>query len=212
MKQNNRPVDLLTIEASTVTSLMSSLVDSIFALCSSSAQKTDGIKQIKEELNLRFGDLFPNEGNNLKTEMRLKVLYAKLCELLKQRNSRPVLIFDNVRDLKSLFSHINLEPGSKHFTTFIVIITLQKRVSLERSSAYVQVQDLYDGMSVTDSVALLKLITGIGDDERDAAEDLANILGRQPLALATAAIYIKSVREGPPRQAHYSYPDYMHCC
>ena len=166
LKLNSRPVDVLTIEASSIAALMGSLVDSIFALCNSSAQKTDGIKQIREELNLRFGDLFPNEGNILKTEMRLKVLYAKLGELLKQRNSRPVLIFDNVRDLKPLFSYLNLEPGSKHFTTFIVIVTLQKRVSLERLSDYVRVQDLYEGMSITDSVALLKLITGVDENKQ----------------------------------------------
>lgn len=210
LKVNSRPVDVLTIEASSIAALMGSLVDSIFALCNSSAQKTDGIKLIREELNLRFGDLFPNEGNILKTEMRLKVLYAKLGELLKQRNSRPVLIFDNVLDLKLLFSYLNLEPGSKHFTTFIVILTLQKRVSLERLSDYVRVQDLYEGMSITDSVALLKLITGVDEDnELHAAEELASILGMQPLALATAAIYIDSVREGPPKQTQYSYSDYI---
>lgn len=211
LKQNNRPVDVITIDASSVTSIMSSLVDSIFALCNGSAQKADGIKQIKEELNLRFGDLFPSEGNILKTEMKLKVLYAKLGELFKQRNSRPVLIFDNVRDLKSLFSYLNLEPGSEHFTTFVVIVTLQKRVSaLERVSPYVQVQDLYEGMSITDSVELLKLITGLNEDsEHQAAEELATVLGRQPLALATAAIYIDSVREGPPKHAEYSYSDYI---
>lgn len=209
LKQNNRPVDVITIQASSITSLMASLVDSIFALCNSSAQKADGIKQIKEELNFRFGDLFSHEGNILKTEMRLKVLYAKLDELFKQRNSRPVLIFDNVRDLKLLFRYLNLEPGRKHFTTFIVIITLQKRVSLERLTSYVQVQDLYEGMLLTDSIELLKLITGLDEDSEHHAKELAKILGRQPLALATAAIYIESVREGPPRHAGYSYSDYI---
>ena len=211
LKRNNQPVDVITIDAFSETSIMSSLVNSIFALCNGSAQKADGIKQIKEELNFRFGDLFPSEGNILKTEMKLKVLYAKLGELFKQRKSRPVLIFDNVRDLKPLFGYLNLEPGSEHFTTFVVIVTLQKRVSaLERVSPYVRVQDLYEGMSIADSVELLKLISGLNkDSERQAAEELATILGRQPLALATAAIYIDSVREGPPKHAEYSYSDYI---
>lgn len=93
LKLNNRPVDVLTIEASSVTSLIKSLVDSIFALCNSSAQKTDGIKQIREELNLRFGDLFPNEGSILKTEIRLKVLYAKLGELFEAAKQPACLDF-----------------------------------------------------------------------------------------------------------------------
>ena len=211
LKQNKQPVDVITIDASSETSIMSSLVNSIFALCNGSAQKADGIKEIKEELNLRFGDLFPSEGNILKTEMKLKVLYAKLFELFKQRKSRPVLIFDNVRDLKSLFNYLNLEPGSEHFTTFVVIVALQKRASaLERVSPYVQVQDLYEGMSIADSVELLKLISGLNNNsEQQVAEELATILGRQPLALATAAIYIDSVREGPPKRAEYSYSDYI---
>lgn len=209
LKQNNRPVDIITIQASSVTSLISSLVDSIFALCNSTAQKTDGMKQIKEELNFKLGDLFSKEGDNLKTEMKLKVIYAKLCELFKQRNSRPVLIFDNVGELKWLFNYLNLEPGTKQFTTFVVIVTLEKRVSLERLSAYVEVQDLYEGMAMTDSIKLLQLITGLQETIEYDAKELASILGRQPLALATAAIYIESVRQGPPQRAEYSYVDYI---
>ena len=91
----------------------------------------------------------------------------------------------------------------------MVIITLQKRVSLERLSTYVQVQDLYEGMLPSDSVKLLQLITGLEEDEENHAHKLASILGQQPLAIATAAIYIESVREGPPRQAEYSYSNYI---
>lgn len=145
LKQDRRPVDIVTIQAATVTSLISSFDDSISALSKSSAEKTDGIKQLKEELDHKIGGLFAKEGDDLKTEMKLKIYYAKLCELLKQRNSRPVLIFDNVRELKWLFNYLNLEPGSQHFTTFVVIVTLEKRVSLTRLSDYVEVQDLYEG-------------------------------------------------------------------
>ena len=209
MKQNRRPVDVITIEAASTTSLMSTLVDAVFALCNSSLQKTDGIKQMKEELNFRFGDLFSYEGSTLKTEVKLKVLFTKLKELFKERNSQPVLIFDNVQDLKLLFSYLNLEPGSKHFTTFVVIFTLQKRVSLERLSSYVHVQDLYEGMLPNDSVKLLKVITGLEEDRENHAHELSEILGHQPLAIATAAIYVESVREGPPKHAEYSYSDYI---
>lgn len=104
LKQDRRPVDIVTIQAATVTSLISSFDDSISALSKSSAEKTDGIKQLKEELDHKIGGLFAKEGDDLKTEMKLKIYYAKLCELLKQRNSRPVLIFDNVRELKWLFN------------------------------------------------------------------------------------------------------------
>lgn len=209
MKQNNRPVDIVTIEAASITSLMSSLVDAVFALCNSSLQKADGIKQMKEELNFRFGDIFSFEGNHLKTEMKLKVVFSKLKELFKERNSQPVLIFDNVQDLKWLFNYLSLEPGSRQFTTITVIITIQKRLSLERLSAHVRVQDLYEGMLPSDSVKLLKLIIGLEEDRGNHTYELSDILGHQPLAIATAAIYIESVREGPPKRAEYSYLDYI---
>ena len=209
LKQDRRPVDIVTIQAATVTSLISSFDDSISALSKSSAEKTDGIKQLKEELDHKIGGLFAKEGDDLKTEMKLKIYYAKLCELLKQRNSRPVLIFDNVRELKWLFNYLNLEPGSQHFTTFVVIVTLEKRVSLTRLSDYVEVQDLYEGMSLNDSIKLLQLITGLDKSNEHNAKELAIILGRQPLAVATAAIYIESVRQGPPKRSTYSYSNYI---
>ena len=209
LKQDRRPVDIVTIQAATVTSLISSFADSISALSKSSAEKTDGIKQLKEELDHKIGGLFAKEGDDLKTEMKLKIYYAKLCELLKQRNSRPVLIFDNVRELKWLFNYLNLEPGSQHFTTFVVIVTLEKRVSLTRLSDYVEVQDLYEGMTLNDSIKLLQLITGLDKNNEHNAKELANILERQPLAVATAAIYIESVRQGPPKRSTYSYSNYI---
>ncbi|XP_015754672.1 PREDICTED: uncharacterized protein LOC107334247 [Acropora digitifera] len=204
-----RPVDVLTIRADSSTSLMSGLVDAVFALCNSSGQKVDGIKQMKEELNFRFNDLFSNEGNNVKMDIRVKVLFTKLKELFRDRNSQPVIIFDNVQDLKLLFKYLNLEPGSEHYSTFVIVITHQKRVSLERLSAYVRVVDLFDGMMANDSIKLLELITGLKDDREKHALELSNILGNQPLAIATAAIYIESVREGPPKNAKYSYSDYI---
>ncbi|XP_022790060.1 uncharacterized protein LOC111329594 [Stylophora pistillata] len=207
LKQDHRPVDIITIQAAAVTSLISSLVDSISSLSKSSAEKTDGMKQIKDELSLKFGDLFSKEGDDLKTEMKLKIIYAQLCKLFKQRNSRPVLIFDNVRELKWLFHNLNLEPGSQHFTTFVVIVTLEKRVSVKRLSDYVEVQDLYEGMTSNDSIKLLQLITGLDKSSQRNAKELADILGRQPLAVATAAIYIESVRQGPPKRSTYSYAD-----
>ena len=152
--------------------------------------------------------MFSNEGVQ-KTDIKLSILFTKLKELLEERNSQPVLIFDNVQDLKLLLSNLNLEPGSSHFATFVVIITVQKRVSLERLSDYVYVQDLYEGMLPTDSVKLLESITGLEEDSENHANELSYILGHQPLALSTAAIYIESVREGPPKRADYGYPDYI---
>lgn len=205
-RQNKGPTDVMTIDGASVTSLLSSLLDAVFSLCNNTGQKADGMKQMKEELSFRFSDLFSNE-ETIKTERKFKVVFAKLKELLKVRNSRPVLIFDNVKDTKLLFDYLNLEPGSEQYSNFVIIITLQKRISLERLSDYVRVKDMYEGMLPADSVKLLHLITGL-DNDTDARK-LSDILGQQPLAVATAAIYIESVREGPPKRSNYTYSDYI---
>lgn len=217
LKQDKRPVDVVTFEAESISSLMTSLIDAIKDLSGKERkklatdtprQKTDWIKPIEEELSFRR-NLFQDEADVLKTEMKLNILFSKVKDLLEERNSRPVLIFDNARNLKVLFNHLHLEPGCEDLTVPRVIVTLQKRVSLDRLSAYIAVADLYDGMSSTDAVDLLNLITGLKEDGQVHAKELSGILGRQPLALATAAIYIESVREGPPRRSEYSYWDYI---
>ena len=209
LKRSKQPVDVMRIEAGSITALTSSLTDAVLALCKTSGQRATGIKEMNDELNFRrIGDSAFSDRDSLKTDMKLKILFSKLLELFETRNSRPVLIFDNVRDLKLLLNHLNLEPGTKHHATLTVIITIQKRVSLDRLSEYAQVKDLYEGMLSEDSIELLGLLTGI-DAQKDDATELSRMLGRQPLALATAGIYIESVREGPPRKSGYSYQDYM---
>ncbi|KXJ26659.1 Methyltransferase-like protein 22 [Exaiptasia diaphana] len=205
-RQKDRPMDVITIDGISITSLMSSLLDAVFALCNDTEQKADGMKQMRDELNFRFTDIFSSE-ETLKTERKVKIIFAKLKELLKIRNSRPVLIFDNVQDMKLLFNYLSLEPGSKQFTTFVVITAIERRVSLERFSDYVRVKELDEGMVPADSVKLLENITGLTINQD--AYKLSNELDQQPLAIATAAIYIESVREGPPKRLDYSYFDYI---
>lgn len=204
--QKNRPMDVITFDGNSITSLMSSLLDAVFALCNNTEQKAEGMKQMEDEMNFRFTNIFTNE-ETLKTESKIKIIFAKLKELLKIRKSRPVLIFDNVQDKKLVFDYLSLEPGSKQFATFVVIIAIQSHISLERLSEYVRVNDLYDGMAPVDSVQLLETITGLSSNQD--AYKLSDTLGQQPLAIATAAIYIESVREGPPKRPNYSYADYI---
>ncbi|XP_032232672.2 uncharacterized protein LOC116615274 [Nematostella vectensis] len=204
-RHNNRPLDVVTIEASSMASLLSSLTRVVLALYSNSSTKSNGIKQMQEEFDFKMADMFSIEGEQ-KTEMKLRIRLAKLMELFSERKSRPVVIFDNVKDLKLLFNNLNLEPGSSQFVA-TVMVTLQKRVPLNRLSSYVQVWDLYEGMSQGDSVKLLQVMTGLRED--NASLDLARMLDFQPLALETAAIYIESVREGPPRRWDYTFADYI---
>lgn len=144
LKQNNRPVDVITIEAANVTSLWSSLRDAVLAVDRRKrlpGEKTgDTIKQLNEELELNLKFLSSNEA----IQMRLvEVLFKRLKELLE--NGLPVLIFDSVQDLE-LLSNLKLKPGNDHLVTLVVIIALQKRVTHEslekRRRDYVYIQPL----------------------------------------------------------------------
>ena len=215
-KSDCKTTDVLTFEAETVDTLLHSFIEAITLLSkkehehAGTKELKDSISQIRDELNLQR-DLFQglNEGDVLTAVKKIKMLFVKLKELLKRRKTRPVLIFDNVQDLKVLYQYVRLEPGREDSVALTVLVTVQKRVSLPRLSTSVAVMDLYDGMSQEDAVDLLNVITGLDGDFLESANELADLLGRQPLALVAAAIYIESVRQGPPKRSDYTYFDYL---
>ena len=129
MKQNKRPVDVITIEAANVTSLWFSLRDAVLAVDRRKRlhdeKAEDTRRQLNEELELDVKFLSSSEA----LQMRLvEILFKRLKELLE--NSLPVLIFDNVQDLE-LLSNLKLKPGNDHTGTFVVIIALQESVTHE---------------------------------------------------------------------------------
>lgn len=206
-KANNEPTDVLTFEAETVDSILHSFLEAITLLSKRGRKVDDWISQVRSELNLQR-DLFQSyREDTISIEKKIRILFAQLKELLRLHKSRPTLIFDNVQDLRVLYEYLRLEPGREDLVALKILITIQKRDSLPRLSKFVGVIDLYHGMSPNDSVDLLNVITGIKEDPD--VDELANVLGKQPLALAAAAVYIESVREGPPKRSSYSYFDYL---
>ena len=144
MKQNKRPVDVITIEAANVTSLWFSLRDAVLAVDRRKRlhgeKAEDTIRQLNEELELDVKFLSSSEALQMRF---VEILFKRFKELLE--NSLPVLIFDNVQDLE-LLSNLKLKPGNDHTGTFVVIIALQESVtheSLEKLQRdYVHIQPL----------------------------------------------------------------------
>ena len=96
-KQDNRPVDVIIINASSDHSnVKKNIYNAIKALCTS--ENTDFINQLNEEL---IRDFFLSESNSYDTETQLTFLYRKLNELLKLRNSHAVVILYSWRDSDS---------------------------------------------------------------------------------------------------------------
>ena len=192
-KQSQRPSAVITIQADNVSSLLSSLWDAIEAVLREKRDprtKVEIKKQIIDDYKFEMFLKENDEDQVQKTRTKLKVLCNKLVELL-ENTSLPVLIFDNVHDLEVLTS-LKLKPGNDHFATFVIIVTLQNNVSLDGlPSDYVHVQDLSQGMSLNDTVKLLKsLFTGLEEDH--SYTELSNILGRlSPQELSRRAISLQ---------------------
>lgn len=159
LKQSQRPSAVITIQAENDSFLLSSLWDAIEAVVRDKRDPQIKVEDIKKEINEAYEFekfLKENEVDQAqKTRTKIKVLCSKLVKLL-ENTGLSVLIFDNVYDLEVL-SSLNLKPGNDHFATFVIIFTVQQNVSLDRlPSDYVHVQDLSQGMSLSDSVKLLK--------------------------------------------------------
>lgn len=193
-KQSKRPMAVITIQANNDTYLLSSFKGAIEAVVRQRRDPQVKIEDIKKQIDYEHNyEMYfkENEEDRVqKTRTKLKVLCNKLVELLE--NTRlPVLIFDNVHDLEVLNS-LNLKPGNDHLATFVIIITLQNNVSLDGlPSDYVHVQDLSQGMSLNDTVKLLKLFfTGLEGEH--SYTELSNILGRlSPQELSRRAISLQ---------------------
>ena len=86
-KQDNRPVDVITINVSSETFCVTrSIYRAIEALCGS--ERTDCIKQINEEL---IRHLFRSDSNSLGRKKTLKFLFIKLYKLMTRRKSHGVI-------------------------------------------------------------------------------------------------------------------------
>ena len=101
-----------------------------------------------------------------------------------------LLIVDNVIDLSLL--HLP-HPGSEEWKGGQLLITTQDTSSIPSSSSFVTHVSMSRGMELTDATSLLFSISGVSDKEMEKV--VAKELDYQPLALASAATYVKQLRE-----------------
>ena len=101
-----------------------------------------------------------------------------------------LLVVDNVIDLK--LPHLPF-PGSEEWKGGQLLITTQDTSSIPPSNPFVLHVSKSRGMEPADAVRLLNSVSGITDQEM--GETVARELDYQPLALASAATYVKLLRE-----------------
>ena len=115
-----------------------------------------------------------------------------------------LIIADNVVDLSLVRSYLP-QTASEDWGHGQVLITTQDSSAIPTSAPHTYHESLSAGMQPEDAVELLKQVSQISSHKQ--AEQVAEVLEFQPLALAAGAFYVHTVvRHGSP---NYSWENYL---
>ena len=101
-----------------------------------------------------------------------------------------MIIADNVVDLRSVQGLLP-QTGNKEWGHGQVLITTQDSTTISHDTPHTYHESLSKGMRLDEAVELLENVSQISDPEQ--TENVAKLLDFQPLALAAAAFYVKTV-------------------
>ena len=116
-----------------------------------------------------------------------------------------LLVIDNVTSLSSV--HVYLpQSGNEAWTKGQLLITTQDTTSIPLPSSFINHISVSKGMDPNDASSLLAMLSGITEGE--LGKDVAQALDYQPLALASAATYVKQVRQNKA-SSHFGWHEYL---
>ncbi|CAH3174979.1 unnamed protein product, partial [Porites lobata] len=115
-----------------------------------------------------------------------------------------LIIVDNVIDLR-LVRGLLSQTGSKEWGNGQVLITTQDSGTIPQNAPHTYHESLSKGMMRDEAVELLETVSQISD--RELAENVAERLDCQPLALAAAAYYVQTVVNCG--SLHYNWKAYL---
>ncbi|XP_068750801.1 uncharacterized protein [Montipora capricornis] len=128
---------------------------------------------------------------DLKTEGKI----ANIKSLIRTKvelYSSWLLVVDNVVSLSGMNPHLP-ETGDTHWCKGQLLITSQDTAAIPSETSFSNHISVSKGMTPSDAISLLASLSGIADGETE--KEVARALDYQPLALASAAIFVKQVRE-----------------
>ena len=133
-----------------------------------------------------------------------KIKHLKRLILPKIRKfSKWLIIADNVIDF-ALVRSLLPQTSSNDWGNGQVLITTQNNTAIPTCSPHTYHESLSDGMQPDDAVEVLTQISQITDQEQ--AKKVAEVLDYQPLALAAAAFYVRTVVDnGSPNYTWLAY-------
>ena len=129
---------------------------------------------------------------SLKREKPIEAIQQLKCLIFPKAYNftKWLLIADNVIDLR-LVRGLLPQSGSKEWGHGQVLITTQDSATIPQNAPHTYHESLSKGMRRDEAIELLETVSQI--PEKDQAENIAELLDFQPLALAAAAYYMQTV-------------------
>ena len=123
----------------------------------------------------------------LKTEE--KIAYIKsLAGCKVELYASWLLLVDNVVSMPEMNAHLP-DTGNSCWSKGQLLITSRDTTSIPPDNSFIKHMSVSKGMAPSEAISLLANISGIADDE--TAKKVAHALDYQPLALASAATFVK---------------------
>ncbi|XP_068737766.1 uncharacterized protein [Montipora capricornis] len=145
-----------------------------------------------------LSDIMKNKDMDSKKKIaNIKSLISTKVELY----SSWLLIVDNVVRLNEISHHLPQTRNSS-WCKGHVLITSQDKAAIPSETCSISVSE---GMMLSDALTLLAFISGIADD--DTAKEVAEALDYQPLALASAATFVRLARE--KKASSFGWKEYL---
>ena len=131
---------------------------------------------------------------DLKTEK--KIAYIKsLAGTKVELYASWLLLVDNVVSIPEMYAHLP-DKAMSHWSKGQLLITSQDTTSIPPDNSFIKQASVSKGMAPSDATSLLATISGMAEDE--TAEKVAHALDYQPLALASAATFVKQLCDSKP--------------
>ena len=147
--------------------------------------------------NIRKSKTFKTEEKiaNLKTLIGIKV----------EPYTSWLLLVDNVTCVSRVHAYLP-DSENKQCLRGQIIITTQDAASIPSTNSFINHISVSKGMEPGEACSLLAMLSGVVD--RDAEKAVAQNLDHQPLALASAATFVKEVRQ-KKSTSNFSWNDYL---
>ena len=141
---------------------------------------------------------------DVKTEAKISNLKTLISARIELYTSW-LLIVDNAFSMTWVHVHLP-ERGNEQWSNGQILITTQDVSSIPSTGSFVNHVSISRGMEADDCCSLLAMLSGISDCEIE--KEVTMKLDYQPLALASAASYVKQVRHNKTT-SNFTWVDYL---